>query len=88
MIQKYIEILKGIGESMHFGTSTSLAIAEGLAVVTLLAIGVMLILLSRFIVNKTVNVLIKRTYFTTKYFGFIFQIILIGGTYHTSCRFF
>ena len=61
MIQKYIEILKGIGESMHFGTSTSLAIAEGLAVVTLLAIGVMLILLSRFIVNKTVNVLIKRT---------------------------
>ncbi len=61
MIQNYIEILKGIGESMHFGTSTSLAIAEGLAVVTLLAIGVMLILLSRFIVNKTVNVLIKRT---------------------------
>ena len=61
MIQKYIEILKGIGESMHFGTTTSLAIAEGLAVVTLLAIGVMLILLSRFIVNKTVNVLIKRT---------------------------
>ena len=61
MIQNYIEILKGIGESMHFGTSTSLAIAEGLAVVTLLAIGVILILLSRFIVNKTVNVLIKRT---------------------------
>ena len=61
MIQKYIEILKGIGESMHFGTSTSLAIAEGLAVVTLLAIGVMLIFLSRFIVNKTVNILIKRT---------------------------
>ena len=61
MIQNYIEILKGIGESMHFGTSTSLAIAEGLAVVTLLAIGVMLIFLSRFIVNKTVNILIKRT---------------------------
>ena len=61
MIEKYLEILKGIGESMHFGTSTSLAIAEGLAVVTLLAIGVMLIFLSRFIVNKTVNILIKRT---------------------------
>ena len=61
MIQKYIEILNGIGESMHFNATTSLAIAEGLAVVSLLIVGVLLIFLARFIVNKTVNVLIKRT---------------------------
>ena len=61
MIQKYIEILNGIGESMHFNAATSLAIAEGLAVVSLLIVGVLLIFLARFIVNKTVNVLIKRT---------------------------
>jgi miniconductance mechanosensitive channel len=61
MIQKYIEILNGIGESMHFNGTTSLAIAEGLAVVSLLIVGVLLIFLARFIVNKTVNVLIKRT---------------------------
>jgi miniconductance mechanosensitive channel len=61
MIQKYIEILNGIGESMHFNAATSLAIAEGLAVVSLLVVGVLLIFLARFIVNKTVNVLIKRT---------------------------
>jgi len=61
MIQKYIEILNGIGESMHFNVTTSLAIAEGLAVVSLLIVGVLLIFLARFIVNKTVNVLIKRT---------------------------
>jgi len=61
MIQKYIEILNGIGESMHFNATTSLAIAEGLAVVSLLVVGVLLIFLARFIVNKTVNMLIKRT---------------------------
>ena len=61
MIQKYIEILNGIGESMHFDATTSLAIAEGLAVVSLLIVGVLLIFLARFIINKTVYVLIKKS---------------------------
>ncbi len=61
MIEKYIEILNGIGESMHFGATTSLAIAEGIAVASLLAVGLLLYFLARFIVSKTVYVLIKKT---------------------------
>ena len=61
MIEKYIEILTGVGESMHFGATTSLAIAEGIAVVSLLVVGFLLYFLARFIINKTVNILIKRT---------------------------
>ncbi len=61
MIEKYIEILSGIGKSMHFDTTTSLAIAEGIAFVTLLAIGILLCLLARLIIKKTINVLVKRT---------------------------
>ncbi len=61
MIEKYIEILNGIGESMHFGATASLAIAEGIAVASLLAVGLLLYFLARFIVSKTVYVLIKKT---------------------------
>jgi len=61
MIEKNIEILNGIGESMHLGATTSLAFAEGLAVVTLLLTGVLLYFLARFIISKTVNVLIRKT---------------------------
>ena len=61
MIEKYIEMLNGIGESMHFGATTSLAIAEGIAVASLLVVGLLLYFLARFIVSKTVYVLIKKT---------------------------
>ncbi|MBO7617099.1 MAG: mechanosensitive ion channel [Bacteroidales bacterium] len=61
MIQKYIEILNGIGESMHLAATPSLAIAEGIAFVTLLVLGVLLYFLARFIISKTVHVLIKKT---------------------------
>ena len=61
MIEKYIEILNVIGEKMHFGETTSLAIAEGIAFVTLLVVGILLYFLARFIMNKTVHVLIKKT---------------------------
>ena len=61
MIEKYIEILNRIGESMHFTPTISLAIAEGIAVVSLLVVGLLLYFLARFIVSKTVHVLIKKT---------------------------
>ena len=54
-------MLNGIGESMHFGATTSLAIAEGIAVASLLVVGLLLYFLARFIVSKTVYVLIKKT---------------------------
>ena len=61
MIEKYIEILSGIGKYLHFGQSTSLGIAEGIAFVSLLVVGILLYFLARFIISKTVNVLIKKT---------------------------
>ena len=61
MIEKYIEILNGIGTSMHFNSAISLAIAEGIAFVSLLVLGILLYLLARFIISKTVHVLIKKT---------------------------
>ncbi len=61
MIEKYIEILSGIGKYLHFGQNTSLGIAEGIAFVSLLVVGILLYFLARFIISKTVNVLIKKT---------------------------
>ena len=61
MIEKYIEILNGIGKSMHFNATTSLGIAEGIAFVSLLVVGILLYFIARFIISKTVNVLIKKT---------------------------
>ena len=61
MIEQYIEILNGIGESMHFAPTASLAVAEGIATFTLLVLGVLLYFLARFIISKTVHVLIKKT---------------------------
>ena len=61
MIEKYIEILNGIGKSMHFNEQTSLVIAEGIAFISLLALGILLYFLARFIISKTVHVLIKKT---------------------------
>ena len=61
MIEKYISILNGIGESLHFGPAVSLAIAEALAFATLLTLGILLYFLARFIISKTILVFIKKT---------------------------
>ena len=61
MIEKYITILNRIGESMHLSETTSLGIAEGIAFVSLLVVGILLYFLARFIISKTVNVFIKKT---------------------------
>jgi len=71
MIEKYIEILNGIGESLHFSTTASLVIAESIAFVTLLVIGLLLYFLARFITSKTIHVLIKRT--PSKYDDFLIK---------------
>ena len=61
MIEKYIEILNSIGESMHFNEAISLAIAESIAFLSLLVVGILLYFLARFIISKTVYVLINKT---------------------------
>ena len=61
MFQKYIETLNHIGEHMHFSSNDSLGIAEGIAFTTLLIAGILLYFLVRFIISKTVYVLIKKT---------------------------
>ena len=61
MIEKYLEILRHIGEGMHLGTSATNGIAGGIAIITLLAVGILLYFLITFIIKKTVYVIIKRT---------------------------
>ena len=61
MIEKYITLLYGLGESMNFTPTISLAIAESIATFTLLVVGILLYFLARFIMQKTVHVLIRKT---------------------------
>jgi len=61
MIQKYLEILQRIGERMHLSHSLTYGIAEGLAILSLILLGVILIFIIRFLINKTVHIIIKKT---------------------------
>ena len=61
MIEKYLEILRHIGEGMHLGSSATNGIAGSIAIITLLAVGLLLYFLITFIIKKTVYVIIKRT---------------------------
>ena len=61
MIEKYIEILKTIGSYFHFNEGTSLAIAEGLAFISLLVVSVLLTVGARIFVKKIVYKTIKKT---------------------------
>ena len=61
MIDRYIDFLYGICKSMHLGETTSLGLAEGLAFASLVIVGLLLYVLARFIISKTVHVLIKKT---------------------------
>ena len=61
MIEKYLEILRHIGEGLHLGTTATNGIAGGIAIITLLAVGILLYFLITFIIKKTVYVIIHRT---------------------------
>ena len=61
MIEKYLEILRHIGESLHLSTSSTNGIAGGIAILTLLVVGILLYFLITFIIKKTVHVIIHRT---------------------------
>jgi len=61
MIKNYIEILYNIARGMLFSANTSQAIAEGIAFASLLILGIILFFLARFVINKTVHIIIKKT---------------------------
>ena len=61
MIKEYIEILNGIGRSLHFNAATSIGIAEGIAFTSLLIAGVLLYFIGRFVISKTVHIIIMKT---------------------------
>ena len=61
MIEKYIDFLKSLGIGMHFGSDIALAVAESIAFLSLVVLGLLLYFLARFLVKKTVYVLIRRT---------------------------
>ena len=61
MIEKYLEILRHIGEGMHLSSTLTNGIAGGIAILTLLLVGLGFYFLARFLINKTVYVIIRRT---------------------------
>ena len=61
MIEKYLDILRNIGKSLHLGVTATNGIAGGVAIITLLAVGILLYFLITFIIKKTVYVIIHRT---------------------------
>ena len=61
MIEKYLEILRRIGEGMHLTPTLTNGIAGGIAIITLLALGIGLYFLAKFLIKKTVYVIIQRT---------------------------
>ena len=61
MIEKYIELLKLAGCEIRISEDTSIALAEVIAFLSLVIVGVLLYFLARFLINKTVYVLIRRT---------------------------
>ena len=61
MIERYLEILKHLGEKMHLSASINEAMAGGIAILTLVVAGVLLFLLAKFIIKKTIYIIIQRT---------------------------
>ena len=61
MIKKYIDILKTIGHNMNLSNQASLAIAEGLATLSLLVLSILLIFLTKFIITHFIYKTITKT---------------------------
>lgn len=61
MIKKYIDILKTIGQNMNLSNQASLAIAEGLATLSLLVLSILLVFLAKFIITRFIYKTITKT---------------------------
>ena len=61
MIEKYLDILRRIGEGMHFSPALTEGLAGGIAILTLLAVGILLYFLTKFLIKKTVYIVIQKT---------------------------
>lgn len=61
LINKYLEILVKFGQDLGMAADLSATLAEVIAFLSLIILGVLLYFLARFLINKTVYVLIRRT---------------------------
>ena len=61
MIEKYLDILRSIGTGMHFSPALTEGLAGGIAILTLLVLGVLLYFLAKFLIKKTVYIIIQKT---------------------------
>ena len=61
LINKYLEILVKFGQDLGMTADLSATLAEVIAFLSLIILGVLLYFLARFLINKTVYVLIRRT---------------------------
>ena len=61
MIEKYLELLKRIGQGMHLSSTLSDGIAGAIAIITLLIVGFGIYFLVKYLIKKTVHIFIKRS---------------------------
>lgn len=61
MIEKYLNLLKDIGHDMRFNNMVTDALASGIVFLSLLVVGILLYFLAKFLVKKTIHVLIQKT---------------------------
>ena len=61
MIEKYVIWLQSLGERMHLNMHLSMALSEGIAVFSLLIVGFLLFLLLKYLIKKTIHIIIQRT---------------------------
>ena len=61
MIEKYLELLKRIGQGMHLSSTLTDGIAGAIAIITLLIVGFGIYFLVKYLIKKTVHIFIKRS---------------------------
>lgn len=61
MITKYLDILKRFTEGLISNHQVAYGLANGIAFVSLLILGILLYLLAKFLIKKTIYILIQRT---------------------------
>ena len=61
MIEKYLIVLQNLGEKMHLDPYFNRILSESIAILSLLIVGFLIFLILKFLIKKTVYVIIKRT---------------------------
>ena len=61
MIEKYLDLLKNVGKEMGLNAMVTNGLASGIVFLSLLVVGVLLFFLAKFLVKRTIYIIIRRT---------------------------